>query len=354
QYVGKERDGESGLYYYGARCYADWLCRFVSVDPLKDDYPYYTTYQYAGNKPITSIDVDGLEAENQVEEEEVGQQDTPANVNNKFIVLQSSKTGENYALPLHNLQEVDITADKPIATFGELAILSLHVYPDASDTVVLEGFKPVSEAELEKLGLTIDKGFVLSHKDSGFNSQLYSRTVEGKKQYVYAFQGTDFYENNKDMETNANQILTGKAHQYAIAVKNARMLKEKLNENLMFTGHSLGGGLASIAALFTGLSAVTFNAAAISEKTKDKYNLNNVSDDRIIAFHVKGEVVTEGQSLIDLKAEGFPITLDAKYIPIIPIGKVMILVTSSLQAKQKIKNHSMYQVIKRMKAEGYM
>ncbi|MCC5919027.1 MAG: RHS repeat-associated core domain-containing protein, partial [Cryomorphaceae bacterium] len=74
QYVGKERDGESGLYYYGARYYADWLCRFVSVDPLKDDYPYYTTYQYAGNKPITSIDVDGLEAENQVEEEEVGQQ----------------------------------------------------------------------------------------------------------------------------------------------------------------------------------------------------------------------------------------------------------------------------------------
>jgi RHS repeat-associated protein len=61
QYVGKERDGESGLYYYGARYYADWLCRFVSVDPLKDDYPYYTTYQYAGNKPVSFIDLDGLE-----------------------------------------------------------------------------------------------------------------------------------------------------------------------------------------------------------------------------------------------------------------------------------------------------
>jgi RHS repeat-associated protein len=49
------------LYYYGARYYAAWICRFVSVDPLQHDYPYYTPYQYAGNKPITYIDLDGLE-----------------------------------------------------------------------------------------------------------------------------------------------------------------------------------------------------------------------------------------------------------------------------------------------------
>ena len=49
------------LYYYGARYYAAWLCRFVSVDPLQHKYPYYTPYQYAGNKPITFIDLDGLE-----------------------------------------------------------------------------------------------------------------------------------------------------------------------------------------------------------------------------------------------------------------------------------------------------
>jgi len=61
KYVGKERDEETGLYYYGARYYAAWLCRFVSVDPLQHKYPYYTPYQYAGNKPITFIDLDGLE-----------------------------------------------------------------------------------------------------------------------------------------------------------------------------------------------------------------------------------------------------------------------------------------------------
>ena len=52
---------QTGLYYYGFRYYAAWLCRFVSVDPLQFDYPYYTPFQYAGNKPITYIDLDGLE-----------------------------------------------------------------------------------------------------------------------------------------------------------------------------------------------------------------------------------------------------------------------------------------------------
>jgi len=61
KYVGKERDEETGLYYYGARYYAAWLCRFVSVDTLQHDYPHYTPYQYAGNKPISYIDLDGLE-----------------------------------------------------------------------------------------------------------------------------------------------------------------------------------------------------------------------------------------------------------------------------------------------------
>jgi len=33
----------------------------VSVDPLAAKYPHYTPYQYAGNKPINFVDLDGLE-----------------------------------------------------------------------------------------------------------------------------------------------------------------------------------------------------------------------------------------------------------------------------------------------------
>jgi len=61
RFTGKERDEESGLYYYGARYYLPWLCRFASVDPLREKYPMYSSYLYAGNKPIIAIDIDGLE-----------------------------------------------------------------------------------------------------------------------------------------------------------------------------------------------------------------------------------------------------------------------------------------------------
>ncbi len=62
KYVGKERDEETGLYYYGFRYYAAWICRFVSVDPLQFEYPQLTPFNYAGNKPVTHIDIDGLQS----------------------------------------------------------------------------------------------------------------------------------------------------------------------------------------------------------------------------------------------------------------------------------------------------
>ena len=62
---GKENDnevkGEGNQIDYGERVYNPRLGRFLSVDPLTKDYPYYTPYLYAGNIPIRFIDVDGLE-----------------------------------------------------------------------------------------------------------------------------------------------------------------------------------------------------------------------------------------------------------------------------------------------------
>ena len=63
KYVHKELDNETGLYYYGMRYYAPWIARFISVDPLQFDYPQLTSYNYAGNKPVTYKDINGLQAE---------------------------------------------------------------------------------------------------------------------------------------------------------------------------------------------------------------------------------------------------------------------------------------------------
>jgi len=61
RYVGKELDNESGLYYYGARYYAAWVGRFISVDPLAAQYAHLTPYNYASNRPIGGLDVDGMQ-----------------------------------------------------------------------------------------------------------------------------------------------------------------------------------------------------------------------------------------------------------------------------------------------------
>jgi RHS repeat-associated protein len=58
---GKENDPEDGWQDYGERMYDPRLARFFSEDPITDEYPELTPYQFASNTPIQSVDLDGLE-----------------------------------------------------------------------------------------------------------------------------------------------------------------------------------------------------------------------------------------------------------------------------------------------------
>jgi RHS repeat-associated protein len=62
---GKEKDqnGEFGNthYDYGFRIYNPEIGKFLSMDPLMKNYPMLTPYQFASNRPIDGIDLDGLE-----------------------------------------------------------------------------------------------------------------------------------------------------------------------------------------------------------------------------------------------------------------------------------------------------
>jgi RHS repeat-associated protein len=59
---GKELDEESETQDYGMRIYDCRLGRFLSVDPLAKEYAWNSSYTFAENKVIQSIDLDGLEA----------------------------------------------------------------------------------------------------------------------------------------------------------------------------------------------------------------------------------------------------------------------------------------------------
>jgi RHS repeat-associated protein len=62
---GKENDnevkGEGNQQDYGMRIYDPRVGRFLSEDPITKQYPELTPYQFASNRPIDGIDLDGLE-----------------------------------------------------------------------------------------------------------------------------------------------------------------------------------------------------------------------------------------------------------------------------------------------------
>jgi RHS repeat-associated protein len=60
-YNGKELDHESETQDYGMRINDCSLARFLSVDPLTGKFTLLTSYQFASNRPIDGIDMDGLE-----------------------------------------------------------------------------------------------------------------------------------------------------------------------------------------------------------------------------------------------------------------------------------------------------
>ena len=59
RYSGKERDDETGLYYYGARYYDHYNCRWISADPI-GLHSITDLYLFVKNNPISRIDIGGL------------------------------------------------------------------------------------------------------------------------------------------------------------------------------------------------------------------------------------------------------------------------------------------------------
>ncbi|WP_223557329.1 RHS repeat-associated core domain-containing protein [Pseudomonas sp. BF-R-01] len=57
RYSGKERDA-TGLYYYGYRYFAPWLCRWINPDPA-GAVDGLNLYCFVGNSPVGHVDVDG-------------------------------------------------------------------------------------------------------------------------------------------------------------------------------------------------------------------------------------------------------------------------------------------------------
>jgi RHS repeat-associated protein len=54
-FTSKERDGETGTDYFGARYYMSAIGRWGNMDPLAEQYPASTPYIYVLNNPVNAV-----------------------------------------------------------------------------------------------------------------------------------------------------------------------------------------------------------------------------------------------------------------------------------------------------------
>ena len=150
------------------------------------------------------------------------------------------------------LRYVDVSGGEP--TPAEALRMSSHVYGDQSDDILIGGWS-----------LSKNKTDILN-QSYGLKSAVYERTLEnGNKEYTYAFAGT---QDATDILHDGLQLI-GASGQYTQAIENLQALQENIGTaELTLTGHSLGGGLAALGSMKTGLKALTFNAAGVSSATK--------------------------------------------------------------------------------------
>ena len=202
-----------------------------------------------------------------------------------------------------------------------------------------ETYVPIAEhVYTGKVGDKTSNGWevmrVDENSESGFRGALYKGAFEGNTEYIYATAGTQDF--TKDGIQDIKQ-LTGNSEQYSQSVGIAGELSGNSKYNgVSYTGHSLGGGLASANALKTDGKAVTFNAAGLSNATKKTLGLTGKSAN-ISAYVVQGEAVSHYQSILGIKPEGKITTLPASYIPQIPFIKV----DDVIRTVQRGLNHTM-------------
>ncbi len=204
RYVGKERDESTGLDYYGARYYASWLCRFVSVDSLKDEYPFYTTYQYAGNKPVSYIDLDGLEqATSGLIEPKIDLEALKKKTEARFYQA-AQKFSRIVELSVH-LQQI---RENRANSYNEKLTLSNDKFPTILTELEQEELNLESELEKELIDV--------NYFDTGTDKYSPGLHTEGIEIYGFKFATNTYYVESK--------LATGMAQHFFIEHEIAKFL----------------------------------------------------------------------------------------------------------------------------------
>lgn len=134
---------------------------------------------------------------------------------------------------------------------------------------------------------------------TGLNASLYRNEVTGE--YVVAFGGTEMT-SIMDWNTNVYNGLGFLTPQYEVAQKIGKAIAELSSEvKINITGHSLGGGLASVAGLVSGAPTITVNAAGVPDRLLSQLGLNRENSSNIKALVSDGDILNIGQKKVEEK-----------------------------------------------------
>jgi hypothetical protein len=166
-----------------------------------------------------------------------------------------------------------------------MAQLALAAYPNE-----------ILPPNLVAAGWSVAQGYPVMNDRTGFYAVLFQNT---NGQFVLAFAGTQM----PSMEawgTNFRQAFGRLAMQYETAIALALQLRAQHGENLQLKGHSLGGGLASAAALVSGdLNATIFNAAGVHPRTVTRHNGSMALANQLItSYRVNGDPLSLMQARV--------------------------------------------------------
>lgn len=181
------------------------------------------------------------------------------------------------------------TAPPPAPSTLELAQMAQAVYGEVGPP---QGWTQATAEQLAEIGLT--EG-MLSSPTSEFRAEVYVREIAGQTSYTVAFRGST--PTSSDWVANGRQAVGLETDHYNRALEIGESLIVPDGARVTITGHSLGGGLASAAAIAAELDATTFNAAGLHRNTIDAAQTIAAADGildipDISAVYVRGDVLS--------------------------------------------------------------
>ena len=275
----KYTDSETGLLYYGRRYYNPQLGRWVGRDPIEEKGGLHL-YGFVGNNGVNRWDMLGMFS---LEMDGSGSSYDPIRMSpfkvaaytfEEFVLesallqlrLNAALNYRPYQIQIEGpgTDEIQNQIDKAVRCSPIRNNLN---YARAADDVYENrtGGRAPNASNLERMtneqlaAKGVGNPGSLINDETGFYSAVYYDHNNGS--YIYSIRGTE--PSILDIATDIFQPIGLFAGQYQNAAAAGLVLGSAFQGNITGTGHSLGGGLITVAALRGSFNAVTINTAGV-------------------------------------------------------------------------------------------